>query len=826
MARTPRGQSLPVVLVAIAYIAASGAILAWTLWASRAETIQSARAMLDAFTTVSEDQTGQAIQNVERALDLADAALARLGGDAAETDPGVQVELRRLALNQPLLRWLRVIRADGTPVFASRAHVGVSAPKDIDLLERFRDRTDRGLVFVLPRELPVAWGLELALARPWRHPDGTLAGVIMAALDRDYFERGWTAGSGTSGTSISMFGREGTMLMRSPAQDWAIGRSFADTVLFRDLLPASAEGSYRNKSILDGEERLISYRTLDDYPALVIAVSRRMADVLAPWWHNAVLVSLSWLVTSGAGAATILVLARRNAAGRRRLRKMRQINQQLVSSSVDLILVVSRKGEIVQASPSAQAILGYAPEELTGRLGVEVVVPEDLEKVRAEMRLARRGHVVRNFECRYRHKDGRIVELSWAGRWSEAVQLHFFIGRDMTERKSMENALRQAQKMEVVGQMTGGVAHDFNNLLTVVLGSAELLAGQVTDKPQAKTLVEMIASAAMRGASLTRSLLAFSRKQELEPRATDANALVEGMEPMLRRTLGGHVQVDLNCDAPQPTIMIDPAQLETAILNLALNARDAMPKGGRLTIATATVELDADYAQHNPDAAPGRYVVLTVTDTGIGMPPDVLAQAFEPFFTTKEVGKGSGLGLSMVYGFVKQSNGHVKIYSEPGHGTAVRLYLPCAASPAVPETDEPPDETPASAGETILAVEDDDAVRAYVVGLLGSLGYTVLSAGNAPSALATLRQTPDIDLLFTDVMMPGGMNGVELARQARAIRPGLKVLFTSGYSGDALSHAGKLEPGVEPLTKPYRRNDLATRLRQVLDGRVTLCESA
>ncbi|MDO9500320.1 ATP-binding protein [Falsiroseomonas sp.] len=381
----------------------------------------------------------------------------------------------------------------------------------------------------------------------------------------------------------------------------------------------------------------------------------------------------------------------------------------------------------------------------------------------------------------------------------------------------LNRKLLRAQRMEAVGQLTGGLAHDFNNLLTVILGSAELLAERLEHDPDLLHLAEATRMAAERGGELTRSLLAFARRQPLEPRATDLSAEIGRIEPLLRRTLGAYVECRFELPPGLPPALVDPSQLEAALLNLTLNARDAMPYGGLLTVEVAESELDAAYAARNDEVVPGEYLVIAVTDTGQGMTPEVIAQAFEPFFTTKEFGRGSGLGLSMVYGFVKQSQGHVKIYSELGQGTTVKLYLPRAVDPGATRTPARPTATRIGGGtESVLVVEDDDMVRAHVAGELTLLGYTVLSARDGREAMEILRGDAPIDVLFTDVVMPGGMSGPQLAVSALLLRPGLRVLYTSGYTENAVVHHGRLDPGVVLLSKPYRRQELAEKLRLVL----------
>ena len=379
----------------------------------------------------------------------------------------------------------------------------------------------------------------------------------------------------------------------------------------------------------------------------------------------------------------------------------------------------------------------------------------------------------------------------------------------------LNDKLRQAQRLESVGQLTGGVAHDFNNLLTVILGNAELLHEMLAGHPKLSPMAGMIVDAAERGADLTQRLLAFARRQALEPQAVDVNARVAGLDAMLRRTLGEHIQIGFRHDTAPWLALVDPAQLDNALLNLCLNARDAMPHGGRLTIETARVRLDLAYVQAHPDVRPGDYVMLAVSDTGTGIAPEHLERVFEPFFTTKAKGKGTGLGLAMIYGFVKQSGGHVAIYSEPGDGTTVKLYLPRAEGAAQAPSERTPAE-PVGGSETLLLVEDDASVRRYAHQQLVALGYRVIEAHDGAQALEFLRGGAAVDLLFTDVVMPG-MSGRELAEQATQLRPGLKVLYTSGYAEDAIVHQGRLDAGVHLLSKPYRREEMARRIREALE---------
>ncbi|MBP0495779.1 CHASE3 domain-containing protein [Pararoseomonas indoligenes] len=391
---------------------------------------------------------------------------------------------------------------------------------------------------------------------------------------------------------------------------------------------------------------------------------------------------------------------------------------------------------------------------------------------------------------------------------------------DMTKRAQAEGVLREAQKMQAIGQLTGGIAHDFNNLLTVILGNLEFIRAKLSPTPDLQRRVERATWAAQRGAALTGQLLAFARKQPLAPTPIDLAATMPDLVPLLRRTLGEHIDVRYVETAGLWPAMADAAQLESAVLNLALNARDAMPGGGRLTIELANKLLDEEYARRHAEVVSGDYAMVAVSDTGHGMTPDVVARVFEPFFTTKPDGKGTGLGLAMVFGFVKQSGGHIKIYSEPGEGTTVRIYLPRAVGNAmsVAQLGTAPVELPRGSG-TILVVEDEPAVREIAVAILRDLGYRVLEAGDGEEALKVFgAHAAEVDLLLTDVVLPGAVRGREVAERISAIRPTVRILFMSGYTENSIVHHGRLDDGVQLISKPFKRDQLARKVAEVLTG--------
>ena len=395
---------------------------------------------------------------------------------------------------------------------------------------------------------------------------------------------------------------------------------------------------------------------------------------------------------------------------------------------------------------------------------------------------------------------------------------------DMTKRAQAEGVLREAQKMQAIGQLTGGIAHDFNNLLTVILGNLEIVRDKPGDERKLKARMERATWAAQRGAALTRQLLAFARKQPLAPAALDLAGIMPDLVPLLRRTLGEHIDVRYVETAALWPAMADPAQLESAVLNLALNARDAMPGGGRLTIELANKVLDEDYARRHAEVAPGDYAMLAVSDTGHGMTPDVLARVFEPFFTTKPDGQGTGLGLAMVFGFVKQSCGHVSIYSEPGEGTTVRIYLPRAISAAASMSTRgsAPIDLPRGSA-TVLVVEDEPAVREIAVAILSDLGYRVLEAADGEEGLRVFgAHAAGIDLLLTDVVLPGKVRGRELAERIAAIRPDVSTLYMSGYTENSIVHNGRLDDGVQLISKPFQREHLARKVAETLAARAAV----
>ncbi len=527
------------------------------------------------------------------------------------------------------------------------------------------------------------------------------------------------------------------------------------------------------------------------------------------------LVALLFGCSAAAFMTAAFCFARRTGLSRLAAQRLGERLTDTLENVGDAFVLIDRRGRFQFVNGQAESLFGISRDKLIGR-DVLQALPGVVGGV-FEQRLS---------DALLNHEAVQFVEFSAVyDRWvdvrayptHEGLSVYF---RDISQERRLQEQVRQSQQLESVGQLSGGVAHDFNNLLTVILGNAEMLVEELSHDAELEPLAKMIFESAKRGADLTQRMLAFARRQPLAPQVVDVCMLIAGFEAMVRRMLSEDIDIAIVRDHKPCLAMVDPVQLESALLNLCVNARDAMPDGGKLTLETTQVELDAAYAQQHLDVQAGDYVLVAVTDTGCGIPPETLARVFEPFFTTKEQGRGTGLGLAMVYGLVKQSGGHVTIYSEPDQGTTIRLYLPCAQGQVHEYTPTQPgtlEAMHADKRETVLVVEDDVQVRRFATNQLGRLGYNVLEAGDGAQALDIVLQRDDIDLLFTDVVMPGTMNGRQLADAARQYRPGLRVLFTSGYTANAIVHQGRLDPDVLFLPKPYRRTALAARIRAALD---------
>lgn len=518
----------------------------------------------------------------------------------------------------------------------------------------------------------------------------------------------------------------------------------------------------------------------------------------------------------------------RNISESKRMREALLESEQLahgiIDTALDAFVQIDETGGVVDWNSRAEEIFGWTRSEAIGKNFNNLIIAETARtELNATLeRFLRSGEdqtLGRRREIVAQRSDGRKfpAELSITALQRRQGVLFNGFFRDLTDKIAAEERIRQTEKMEALGQFTGGIAHDFNNILTVITGTIEILTEAVAEDPSLLEITMMIDEAATRGANLTQDLLSFARKQPLEPRETDVNSLIIDTARLLRPTLGEHIEIESVFEEEVCLATVDPSQLSTALLNLAINARDAMPGGGKLIIETRSIRLDEAYASMHSEVQPGRYALIAVSDTGVGIPTAILDKVFDPFFTSKEPGKGTGLGLSMVYGFVKQSAGHIKIYSEEGHGTTIKIYLPPGTGAAlVSEAAVAP--VIEGGHERILVVEDDRLVRDYVIKQLHTLGYTTLAAGNAAEGLSMVDAGTKFDLLFTDVIMSGGVNGRQFSDEARKRQPHLKVLFTSGYTENAIIHNGRLDAGVLLLAKPYRKSELAKMIRKALES--------
>lgn len=728
---------------------------------------------------------------------------------------------------------------------------------------------------------PVTHNGIVVFSLPLKGPDGKIEQVLALTLETDYLKEIVNLPHLPADSSITVIDKSGNVLVTTENSGMRVGENIAHWDVARRAMTAEetfvmeSKGFDKFAHLFAATSSRVSNQAMPGADkatiramSIIIGIpaSRVAATVIKPIQSSGIAIGIVFTIvligtyffirgTVLRPIEAIQAAAKRLTLGDLTARvKLKPRSDEIgaLATAFDAMAtsLATREAELRRSNERVKRIFDTEPACVTlldhnlnvldvNRAGLEIIGVDSVDAIRGkplspmvveEDRDRYKEHVNSVLNGATHSTTVQIVDQKGKHRWLEihaaAIQLvddgpsaYISIARDKSDELATAAQLVQAQKMETVGRLTGGVAHDFNNLLTVVMGNAEILSEQLTDRPELGNLARMIETAAQRGAELSHRMLAFARRQVLRPTELDVNALATRMVDMMGRILGEDIRIHIDLDDKLWFVAADPAQMESAILNLAINARDAMPDGGVLTIETTNTELDADYVARNPEAAEGAYVLIAVSDSGSGMSADVLNRAFDPFFTTKEVGKGSGLGLSMVYGFVKQSQGHIKIYSESANGTTVRIYLPRSVGNQA-ESDivaENPSGT-TTGSETILVVEDEDAVRVYVAMQLRALGYTVIEAIDANAALAVLASGTEIDLLFTDVVLPGGMNGRQLADSVKKTKPSLKVLYTTGYTENAVVHHGKLDAGVELLSKPYRRAELARHVRKVLDN--------
>jgi PAS domain S-box-containing protein len=694
------------------------------------------------------------------------------------------------------------------------------------MFQRLSSRPDAGLVADKPFNSTMKPGVMLIpLGRRLERSDGSFQGVVVATLELPQLRRFYRAIHVGPGGSIRVLHTEGRILFREPSVRNPIDTPAFDDPVYRAYRSGEQEGHVLERTP-DGRVMITAFKALPSPGMVVVAALDRRAE-LAAWRENLVveggLLAAELLVLAIGTLTIIRLLEAQQAAAWGLERRKRQLI--LAESIAEMGAVTFEPArETVRTSPNIAALFGWREplEELSMSDFLSSLHKEDRPLLDEAIRRSARTGETYQEEVRVRCPDGseRII---WSEGYldpdspAEAPEV-IAICQDITDRRFAERQLIQSQKMEGLGQLTGGIAHDFNNLLTVISLNLETLTEAPALAPEARQMAKSALQAVDRGADLVRSLLAFARKQPLRPRIVDVDEIVRETDLLLRRSLGERISLETVLEQDSWLTIIDPAQLQAALVNLAVNARDAMAGKGKLTIETKNVVLDAHYAEQNADARPGSYVMVAVSDTGVGIAPEMLDRVFEPFFTTKPTGKGTGLGLSMVYGFIKQSNGHIKIYSEMGHGTTVKLYLPRSEAMTASDAHAAPARPVASSGETILVVEDDEPIRQLIFRQLEQIGFRVMAAANAANALDIIGQDGPIDLLLTDVMLPGEMTGKQLADEAIRRRPALKVIYMSGYTENAIVHHGRLDPGVTLLAKPFRVSELVRTVSGVIAG--------
>jgi PAS domain S-box-containing protein len=744
-------------------------------------------------------------------------------------NPALIKELKRRAAPYPVANAIVVLDADGNNLGDSLGNGGPG--RELNFADRAyykaqRDDPHRGLFIDVPVASRVRHDrLVIAVSRAFLTADGRFGGVVFVPVDYDNLRQFFLSlNVGQRGT-VTLYRDDGWILLRTPNVDEFAGRDVRSNLLFTRYLPLAPSGSFRGSGITDGTSRSISYRRVAGLP-LVVTVARDPVEFLAGWQNNALYYSVVAaglnLLIAGFG----LVLARQwrlREDSERALRDNLEQHQLVTENVPALIVHVGADGHIRYAN--RVAIEWYAQPSADAartRKIDDFIDPLQAGEWRLKVEAALAGRTIRGEE--------KAVFPDGCERWCETIRVpdcgqdgtvrgYFVLSVDITERKRVEDELRQAQKIEAIGQLAGGIAHDSNNMLAATLGNLDLLLDALPPADvQRRSLAERAIEAAERVADLNRRLLAFARKQTLQPQITDVNQLVSGMARILRRTLGEAIEIEVAQDQTLWRCLIDPTQLQNALLNLAINARDAMAGSGRLTITTANAVLDQPFDDGDERIVPGDYVTVAVSDVGAGMPPEIARRVFEPFFTTKEVGKGSGLGLSMVYGFARQSGGTVLISSRVAHGTSVTLYLPSAGpaptnQPRAEVTPRPRPET----GGRILVVEDNPLVGQMACSMLSSMGYSPVVVIDASSAIAEMERPDPISLLLTDILLPGGMTGIDLARQARRRWPDLPILFMSGFADPSLV-PDDFGTNTKLLRKPFRLGQLSEAIVFALAG--------
>ncbi|HTR84397.1 MAG TPA: ATP-binding protein [Reyranella sp.] len=805
-------------LLVFAYILVTGGLLAGLLWQLRGEAIQAAKRELGAFAQLTAGHTYEVAIGLEEALKLTEVTLTvATEGGAADQD-SIRAMLVDVAKNSRGLKDILVLDAKGHVAYQASGKTDIGADWSArPYVARFQKDKALQFGFGVPFRHAVPGGAEdwvIPVWHAWRKADGEFMGLIVGIMDRQFFDKAWTFDSEIEGLSIALIASDGSVIMRRPLDEKLMGRSVADPDILNALARNRPSDALQIASPFDNVARLVAYRRVAAYPELAIFVTQPVPIVLASWWRVAWVVGLTWVAASLALALLGLWLRREMKA-----RSAVESRYQALFNAIPYPVLVSDFETQKILAYNQAATLQYAWS------GDEALSADFAELANRRQELSDTSDTFIP-DQRHHNKAGGMIDVELTARRIDynGRRAILTVAVDVSDRLKAERArraaeeqLRQAQKMDVLGQLTGGIAHDFNNILMVIIDNVEELAEKEGVETDTRKTLSRIGDAAQRAEDLTRQMLAFSRKQPLRPRSTNVNDLVHDTGRLLRRTLGEQVEIDSVLADDLWSVEVDPAQLESALVNLCLNARDAMPAGGHVLIQTENVSIGKDEAAREPGMPVGDAVRITVSDTGHGIPAADLEKIFEPFFSTKGAGKGSGLGLSTVYGFIRQSSGHIGVVSEIDRGAAFRITLPRRLA----QVSDPPARPPAAmtgGTERVLVVEDDPLVRASVVRQLQSLGYVVSQAADGAAGLATFQAAPQpFDLLLTDVVMPG-MNGKALADAVAARWPGTKIVFMSGYTDNVLSQRGEIDAGVRLLNKPFRKSDLAAMLRQTLDG--------
>ena len=810
-----------VVWLALAYVIVTGGLLAALLFQLRSETTAASKRELGAYAQLTAGHTLEVVRGIDEALRFVEVTLAVVSGSTAVSEDSIQAMLRDVVGSVRGLKDIIVLDAGGRVVYQANGSDDIGSDlSDRPYFKLFRD--DPASKFALGDPVrrgtlaaPSDWFIPVAHA--WRTSGGAFAGVIVGILQPQLFDRAWTFDSEISGLGIALATADGTLVVRRPFVAEMIGRSLADDQMLSQLSHGRDADVLRVRSTFDGHDQLLAYRRVASYPGLLIFVAQPMDVVLAGWQRISWIVGSSWILASLALGGLGAWLAREMKA-----RGALESRYRALFDSIPYPVVVSdgESQRVLAFNAAAMQQYGWRPQAGDPHLTADFAVLADRRlEFSKDAATVIAGQQHRNGEGAAIDVEMTVRLIDYDGRpaiLTVAVDVSDRLRAERTH-QAVEGQLRQAQKMDVLGQLTGGIAHDFNNILMVIIDDVEALTEKAGVDRETTRRLDSISDATLRAEQLTRQMLAFSRKQPLRPQPTDVNDLVADTGRLLRRTLGEQIEIDAILADDVWAVNVDRAQLETALVNLCLKARDAMPRGGRLLIETRNVTLDEAYARRITGAASGDYVQIVVSDTGRGIPKEDLDKVFEPFFSTKSDGTGSGLGLSMVYGFIRQSNGLVETDSEIDRGTSFRLFLPRHdRAPAVVSGGS--SGALARGTERVLVVEDDPQVRAKVVGQLQSLGYDVSQAADGAAGVASFEAaTLPFALVLTDVVMPGPLNGKALADEVALRWPATRVVFMSGYTVNALGRGGQIDADVRLLNKPFRKSDLARMIRGALD---------